>query len=73
MAKHTSADGIKTTLFKDAVCPKPSAKGVWGGMGKPLEEGAAETKGEMPGVQFANIAGGEAGGKSFMKVPGSSR
>ncbi len=67
-----SKGGITCSPFKDAVMDTPGQKGVLGGMGKPLSAGPGETKGEISGVQFANIAGGEAGTKSFMKVSGKN-
>lgn len=58
--------GITGSPFKDALVPTPSpSSGTLGGMGTPISDGQADTKGEMASHQFANISGGEAGSKGF--------
>ncbi len=55
------------SLFKDYVCPMPTAKGNdWGGkMGTPIEGAPSPTSGELGEVQYVDIADVGAGSKGF--------
>lgn len=53
------------SVFGDAVVPVPSAKGGAGSFGNPVPEGGKQTAHPIKPVQFADVKGGDSGGKGF--------